>query len=232
MPLNDASPGTIPLEVMQSSHIETVPDPTPVSIGRPDALSKMSAEAKARRKRRQMTPTAFLPPPFPAIPSDTSCPSSNEETALCRDEGVEGASGPSAVSEDGLVEQCGSLASRARRRSFSVNATDNFFDHLNCVTVRAPVSVYVIPTEDAEQLQRSASEIGFHTAVVVPETAALQDELSLVIGTEDDAVKEIRDVLAGGTTVGHTLHQGSALARIIGGAVIGAAAVFAGLSYV
>ena len=59
----------------------------------------------------------------------------------------------------------------------------------------------------------------------------LQDELSLVIGTEDDTVKEICKALAGGTTVGRTLHQGSALARIIGGAVIGAAAVFAGLTF-
>ena len=111
-----------------------------------------------------------------------------------------------------------------------LTSTDNFLEGLDRLAMRVPVSVCVVPAEDAQQLQSSAKETGFCAAVVGSEKGAAKNDVFLVIGTDDAAVDEVCKRITGATPGRSPNRQGYGWTSVIGGALIGAAAVFAGLA--
>ena len=175
-------------------------------------------------------PGTFLPPTNSFLISDPpSLPSSQKTEIWDPDEPEEGSKPLTQPSS--LVQQSTALSSRSLVRSASMNAREDFLEDLDRVATRVPVSVYIVPAADVAQLQSSAKKVGFRTATVIPETNAEKDEALLVIGTEDAAVGNVHDRLVKDEAAARRSGRKSfGLVQMAGGALVGAAAVFAGLA--
>ena len=175
-------------------------------------------------------PGTFLPPTNSFLISDPpSLPSSQKTEIWDPDEPEEGSKPLTQPSS--LVQQSTALSSRSLVRSASMNAREDFLEDLDRVAKRVPVSVYIVSANEVDQLQLNAKEVGFRTAAVIPEKGAMKDEALLVVGTEDAAVGDVRERLVKEQDAARRSGRKSyGLAQMAGGALVGAAAVFAGLA--
>ncbi|VDC00053.1 unnamed protein product [Peniophora sp. CBMAI 1063] len=120
--------------------------------------------------------------------------------------------------------------SQSRVRSASASAREDFLDELDGVATHVPVAVYVIPASHVERLQLSASKFGFRAAAINSADGTQKDKAWLVLGTEAAAVRDVRERLAK-MDASATASRGTyELAQVAGGALVGAAALLAGLA--
>ncbi|KZV76011.1 hypothetical protein PENSPDRAFT_646560 [Peniophora sp. CONT] len=218
-------------DALGSLHIE--PEATIISApaaGTSTAVKDPFAKAKIRREQGRIMPGTFLPPTNSLLVTEPPSLPSSQRTEIWHpdelDEDSKVLSQPSS-----LAQQPTANSSRSLVRSASMNAREDFLEDLDRVATRVPVSVYIVPVDDVEQLQKSAREVGFLTATVISEKGARKDEALLVIGTEDTAVGDVRERLVKEHTAAKRSGRKSyGLAQVAGGVMVGAAAVFAGLA--
>ncbi|VDB85054.1 unnamed protein product [Peniophora sp. CBMAI 1063] len=192
------------------------------------AIKDPFMKARIRRRRGHLMPGTLLQPTNSSLVSETSNPPSSppketfEELLVPLQEPL--SLTPTGESTAAVHLSCPLV------RSASMNARIEFLEDLDHVAARMPVSVYAIPTGEVEHLQPSAKKLGFSTAVVIPEHSRRGNEALLVIGTEDAAVGDVHDRLTKDVDVMTRRNGEYGLAQVVGGAVVGAMAVFAGLS--
>ena len=201
-----------------------------------DTSAKHSSEedTKKRRARPCMMPGDFLLTRTNASPElEDSCSSTGGAVDVRATQDLTPTQeDPQLSAESSRTNEqpsCFSSHSRSRTRSTSLNARELFLDRLDRMATRAPVSVYIIPAEHAEQLQLLAKQIGFYAAVVASAKGASNAEVTLVIGTDDAAVGHVQARIEKDGTPGQAQRQDNKLAEVVGGAMVGAGLVFAGL---
>ncbi|VDB97102.1 unnamed protein product [Peniophora sp. CBMAI 1063] len=201
--------------------------PTSNSAVAKDPFSK----AKIRKEQGRIMPGTLLQPTDSLLVTDPPSLPSSQRTEIWNPDEPEEGSKP-LTEPSSLAQQPTAHSSRSLIRSASMNAREDFLEDLDRVAARVPVSVYIVPAADVEQLQSSAKKVGFRTATVIPENGTRKDEAILVIGTEDTAVGDVRERLVkeDAATAKCTGRKSYGLAQVAGGAMVGAAAVFAGLA--
>lgn len=203
----------------------TAADMTPVVTH--DPLSR----AKLRRERGRIMPGTLFPPRNSHLatesPSQLCSPRAESRNSEEPEEGFQ------PLTEPTSVEQLSTAPSFRSPivRSVSMNAREDFLNDLDRVTTHPPVSVYIVSGADLEQLQSSATKVGFRTATAILEKSAQEDEALLIVGMDDAALGDVRGRLVQGdpATSECSKPKGYSLAQVAGGVMVGAAAVFAGL---
>ncbi|VDC00466.1 unnamed protein product [Peniophora sp. CBMAI 1063] len=219
-------------DALNSLHLDSEAEHMVASAAHPSPSTSVGKnpflKAESRRRQEHAMAVAALDPPSSAMAEQSNSPPSQRAELVVLKRHEETSKSPTKPTDS--AHRPIALSSRTPVRSASINAREDFLDDLSHVTRRVPVSVYVVPAGHAAQLQPFANKIGFYTATVMPEDDSRRDEALLVIGTENAAVEDVCGRLASEATAA-TSHGGSyRLAQVAGGAVVGAAALFAGLS--
>ncbi|VDC01552.1 unnamed protein product [Peniophora sp. CBMAI 1063] len=129
-----------------------------------------------------------------------------------------------------VVQKPPTPSTRSLTRPASISARARFFEDLGRIATSVPISVYVIPAAEAEQLQSSAEMAGFHATTVTAQKGTREEEVLLVLSNEDTAVRPVSENLEKVGAVAAKHIRGLGLAQVTAGAIVGAAAVFAGLA--
>jgi len=127
--------------------------------------------------------------------------------------------------EDGVFPRVVSATARPRplTRTMTMEQRDEFINSLNQAS---KATVHCLPNDDIWTLQNEASKIGLHSRIV---TLSDEDGL-LVLGRDEKDVKELYRKVKQQNRAGAG-SGGSGLRAAAGGAVVGAAATFAGLAF-
>ncbi|VDC03716.1 unnamed protein product [Peniophora sp. CBMAI 1063] len=201
------------------SEAEDAGEHSPLSAGK-------NPSRKARPRREEGSPAAVTSrSPVGLIIAELPRHRAESEVLDHHDEIPKPVTQPSAFVHSPIA-----LPSRRSIRSTSISAREEFLDSLDRVSTRAPVSVYAVPTDHIGQLRPFAKEIGFYMATVTPEGDPRSGETLLVLGTESAAVEDVCERIMMEDAAMAQRGGSHCLAQVAGGAVVGAAAIFAGLS--
>ncbi|VDC05643.1 unnamed protein product [Peniophora sp. CBMAI 1063] len=186
--------------------------------------------AKIRERQGRMMPGTLFPPTNSLLSSEPPSPQISQSTLPWNPEDhTEDLKAHTERSPS--ASQLGSHSPRPSGRSASMRAREGFLDDLDRVATHVPVSVYSVPIADIELLEPSAKEVGFRTATVIPESSATQEDVALlVIGTDGTAVGDVCEKLRKEDAAITKRSGSSRLVQVAGGALVGAAAIWASLA--
>lgn len=115
------------------------------------------------------------------------------------------------------------VGSGCRAHPVSIEERSDFLDGVAKIAIAPPVTIYTVSLPEVFSIQQAATRIGLHTRVATPDPRSKETDVLLLVGTDVCFVEKLFDRL------GQKAPESSGLRSVVGGAVMGAVAMFGGL---